>query len=122
MPPPAPYYPGAAGFHAGPPRGSGVGVASSVVGGIAVVCSLVAAVVTVAAGGRSGHGQPTTGDWMLGLGMLAGCGGGAVLGVVALVLGIVGVSLPNRRKGAAVAGLVLGGAALGLIGLAMAVA
>jgi hypothetical protein len=119
--PPSPYYAGAYPQSPGSFPASGPGIASCVVGGLGLLSALFAAAVMVGAHGQSRNGPPTTDDYVLGLGMLAGCGGGGTLGLIGLVLGIIGVAMPNRRKTGAVIGLVLSAAALVAIAGAMAV-
>lgn len=94
---------------------SGPGIVSCLFAAVTVVLAIIAAAVIIIARVNPTHGQPTTGDWMLGLTMLGSICGGGVLGLAGLITGIVGVALPNRKKTIAVIGLASNGALLGIV-------
>jgi hypothetical protein len=104
----------------GPPKLSGPGIASCVLAAISVGLAVIGTLVMVAARASSNGGQPTTGDWMLGFAMLGSVCGGGLLALVGVLLGIIGLSLPNRRKQVALIGLIAnGGLMLTLVLIAM---
>ena len=89
--------------------------------GITLFLDVVLALVMLAARAGRHTGQPTTEDWMLGFAMLGSMCGGGVLGAAGVILGIIGVAIPNRRKRVAVIGLVANACLLLAIFLIMAV-
>jgi hypothetical protein len=105
----------------GPLKQSGPGIASCVLAGIALVLAVVLACVMAVIGLNPSSGQPTTSDWMLGFAMLGSMCGGGALGVAGLILGIIGVVVPNRSKRAATIGLIANATLLAAVFLIMAI-
>ena len=99
----------------GPPKVSGPGIASCVLAGVAIVFAAAAAVVTASVRLNGGGGPPTTDDYMLGFAMLGSVCGGGILGFAGVVTGIIGLSLPNRRKRVALVGLIANAALLAFV-------
>jgi hypothetical protein len=83
-----------------------MGLASCIVAGVTLVMVLIQAMVLLMARLDGAGGQPTTGDWMLGFAMLGSLCGGGLCGIVGILLGIIGLIVPNRPRRLALIGLV----------------
>jgi hypothetical protein len=112
---------GAMGSEAGPPKHSGYGIASTILGvGALALMGAGFMVFAMTVGDQPPPKRPEDVSPAMFATALSICCGGPVLHIVGLILGLVGVFQPNRHKlmgiiGATLNGLVL----LGIVGFAV---
>jgi uncharacterized membrane protein len=112
---PPPGYPGYG--YGGVPAQSGVGVASfvlSLIGGIIVLIAF-GIIVSAVLKGRGSFDEESTEAIAGGCGILAA----GIMAVVGAILGLVGVNQKDRRRGFAVAGLIINLLIVLLLGITM---